>query len=117
MQIAYIKFNNRADQIRGFYELATKAQVTSLPGGVYAVPWKALALLDEETISYRRATDAEVPLKHGAIRAPLEPTYANAGMQALWERTQDRELVQALARGTSEEARWRSDGGKIAGGR
>ena len=45
MQIAYIKFNNREDQIRGFYELATKAQVTSLPGGVYAVPWKALELL------------------------------------------------------------------------
>jgi hypothetical protein len=69
MQIAYIKFNNRADQIRGFYALATKAQVTSLPGGIYAVPWKALALLDEENIAYRRATDAEVPLKHGAIRA------------------------------------------------
>jgi len=47
----------------------------------------------------------------------LEPKYANAIVQALWERTQDRELVQALARGTSEEARWRSDGGKIAGGR
>jgi hypothetical protein len=53
MQIAYIKFNNREDQVRGFYELATKAQVTSLPGGVYAVPWKALSLLDEENISYR----------------------------------------------------------------
>jgi hypothetical protein len=25
--------------------------------------------------------------------------------------------VQALARGTSEEARWRVDGGKTAGGR
>jgi hypothetical protein len=73
MQIAYIKFNNRADQIRGFYELATKAQVTSLPGGVYAVPWKALALLDEENISYRRATDAEVPLKYGTIRTPIAP--------------------------------------------
>jgi hypothetical protein len=68
MQISYIKFNSREDQVRGFYELATKAQVTGLPGGVYAVPWKALSLLDEENISYRRATDAEVPLKHGAIR-------------------------------------------------
>jgi len=35
MQIAYIKFNNRAEQIRGFYAFATKAQVTSLPGEVY----------------------------------------------------------------------------------
>jgi len=47
----------------------------------------------------------------------LEPKYANAILQALWERTQDRELVRALAHGTSEEALWRIDGGKIAGGR
>ncbi len=73
MEIAYIKFNRREDQVRGFFELATKAQVTSLPGGVYAVPWKALSLLDAENISYRRATDAEVPLKHGAIRSPIAP--------------------------------------------
>jgi hypothetical protein len=73
MQIAYIKFNSREDQVRGFYELATKAQVASLPGGVYAVPWKALSLLDEQNISYRRATDAEVPLKHGSIRTPVAP--------------------------------------------
>jgi len=73
MQLAYIKFNSREDQIRGFYGLATKTQVTSLPGGVYAVPWQSLSLLDEQNISYRRATDAEVPLKHGAIRAPVTP--------------------------------------------
>ncbi|HIE50261.1 MAG TPA: hypothetical protein EYP85_00755 [Armatimonadetes bacterium] len=71
MQIAYIKFNSREDQVRGFYELATKARVTSLPGGVYAVPLKALPLLDEQNISYRRATDAEVPLNHGSIRTPV----------------------------------------------
>ncbi len=73
MQIAYIKFTSREDQVRGFYALATKAQVTSLPGGVYAVPWQALALLDEQHIAYRRATDAEVPLKYGAIRTPVTP--------------------------------------------
>jgi len=73
MQIAYIKFTSRQDQVRGFYALATKAQVTSLPGGVYAVPWKALALLDEQHIAYRRASDAEVPLNHGAIRTPVAP--------------------------------------------
>jgi len=71
MQIAYVKFNSREDQVLGFYELATKAQVTSLPGGVYAVPLKALSLLDEQNISYRRATDVEVPLKHGAIRTTV----------------------------------------------
>jgi hypothetical protein len=47
----------------------------------------------------------------------LEPQYAKEILQALWERTQDRDLVQALARGTSEEARWRIDGDKIPGGR
>ncbi len=71
MRIVYIKFNSREDQICGFYELATKAQVTSLLGGVYAVPLKALLLLDEQNISYRRATDAEVPVKHGSIRTPV----------------------------------------------
>jgi len=47
----------------------------------------------------------------------LEPKYATVILQALWERTQDRELVRALARGTSAEAVWRIDGGKMAGGR
>ena len=47
----------------------------------------------------------------------LEPRYATVILQALWERTQDRELVRTLAHGTSEEALWRIDGGKIAGGR
>ena len=88
MQIAYIKFNSREDQIRGFYELATKAQVTSLPGGVYAVPWKALSLLDEKHISYRRATDAEVPLKHGAIRTPTAPIRIRGLIQATQQRRQ-----------------------------
>src|SRR5262249_48042858 len=35
----------------------------------------------------------------------LEPRYASDIVQALWEWTQDRDLVQALAHGTSEEAR------------
>ena len=73
MQISYMKFTSRPDQVRGFYALATKAQVTSVPDGVYAVPWKALALLDEQHIAYRRASDAEVPLHHGAIRTPVAP--------------------------------------------
>jgi hypothetical protein len=42
MQVAYMQFNSREDQVRGFYELATKAQVTSVPEAVSAVPWKAL---------------------------------------------------------------------------
>ena len=43
----------------------------SPPEGV--VPGKALSLLDEENISYRRANDAEVPLKHSTIRTPIAP--------------------------------------------
>ena len=39
----------------------------------------------------------------------LEPKYANDIVEALWEWTQDREFVQALARGTSEEALWRGN--------
>jgi len=76
MQIAYITFTSRQDQVRGFYALATKAQVTSVPGGVYAVPWKALALLDAQHIAYRRATEAEVPLHHGAMRTPVAPVLS-----------------------------------------
>jgi len=43
--------------------------------------------------------------------------YATAILQALWARMRDGDLVRALARGTSEKALWRIDGGKIAGGR
>jgi len=39
----------------------------------------------------------------------LEPKYANDIVEALWEWTQDRDLVQALARGTSEEPLWRGN--------
>jgi hypothetical protein len=46
----------------------------------------------------------------------LESKYATVILQALWERIQDRELVRTLAHGSSEEALWRIDGGKIAGG-
>jgi hypothetical protein len=47
----------------------------------------------------------------------LDPKYARSILQALWERTQDRDLVRALARGTPEEARWRVNGGEMARGR
>ena len=38
----------------------------------------------------------------------LEPRYASAILPRLWERTHDRELALALARGTPEERRWRA---------
>ncbi len=70
MKLAYIKFNNRENQVRGFYELATKAKVISLPNGLYSVPFKSLELLDAQNISYRRATDQEVIEANGQIRNP-----------------------------------------------
>ena len=39
----------------------------------------------------------------------LEPKYANDIVEALWEWTQDKDLVEALARGTSKEALWRGN--------
>jgi O-antigen ligase len=76
--------------------------------GLYALQqWETLGPVERTRV-----------VQHLRSAAQLDPTtYANAVLQALWERTQDRELVQALARGTSEEARWRIDAGKIAGGR
>ena len=76
--------------------------------GLYALQqWETLGPVERTRV-----------VQHLRSAAQLDPAiYANAAMQALWERTQDRELVQALARGTSEEGLWRIDGGKIAGGR
>ena len=71
MKIVYIKFNTNADKVRGFYQLATKARVSSLPNGIYAVPVSSLHILDAQHISYRRATDEEVANAHGKIRNPF----------------------------------------------
>jgi hypothetical protein len=60
MQTVFIRFLTQEDRVRGFYELATRARVGSLPGEVYQVPIEALRLLEDLHIAYRRATDAEV---------------------------------------------------------
>lgn len=76
--------------------------------GLYALQqWETLGLAERTRMVQQLRSAAQ-----------LDPeTYATAVMQAVWKRTQDRELVQTLARGTSEDALWRVDGGKIAGGR
>lgn len=61
MQTIYIKFLTQEDRVRGFYELAVHARISSLPGEVYQVPLDALKVLEDQHIGYRRATDAEVP--------------------------------------------------------
>ena len=60
MQTIFIRFLTQEDRVRGFYELATRARISSLPGEMYHVPIEALRLLDDQHIAYRRATDAEV---------------------------------------------------------
>ena len=60
MNTIYIKFNSREHQIRGYYELATRASVSSLPDGIYIVPVKALSILDDQHIAYSRISNPEV---------------------------------------------------------
>jgi hypothetical protein len=70
MQTAFIRFSTQEDRVRGFYELATRAHISSLPGEVYQIPIDALRLLDDQHIAYRRATDAEVKAAHDQVRNP-----------------------------------------------
>ena len=70
MQTVYIRFLSQDDRVRGFYELATRAHISSLPGEVYQVPIDALRLLEDQHIAYRRATDAEVKGAHDQVRNP-----------------------------------------------
>ena len=87
--------------------LDSTAAFTHYSAGLYALQqWETLPAAERARVvqQLRRALQRE-------------PKYATVILQALWERTQDRELVRALAHGTAEEAVWRIDGGKIAGGR
>ncbi len=70
MQTVYIKFLTEADRARGFFELAKRSRVGSLPGQVYQTPFEGLKILEEMHIDYRRATDAEVKDAHDQVRNP-----------------------------------------------
>jgi hypothetical protein len=70
MQTVFIRFLTQQDRVRGFYELATRHSVSSLPGEIYQVPIDAIRLLDGQHIAYRRATDAEVKEAHDKVRNP-----------------------------------------------
>ena len=69
MQTIFVKFLSEADRAKGFFELAKRSGIGSLPGQVYQVPLAALPILDEIHIDYRRATDAEVKDAHGSVRS------------------------------------------------
>jgi len=70
MQTIFIRFLTHEDRVRGFYELATRARISSLPGELYQVPIEALRLLEEQHIAFRRATDVEVKEAHDQVRNP-----------------------------------------------
>jgi hypothetical protein len=70
MQTLFIKFATEEDRVRGFYELATRSRVASLPGRIYQVSIDSLRLLENQQIAYRRATDEEVKAAHGQVRNP-----------------------------------------------
>lgn len=70
MTTIYIRFLTHDDRVRGFYALATRSRVGSLPGEIYQVPIEALKLLDDQQIGYRRATDDEVKTAHDQVRNP-----------------------------------------------
>ena len=70
MQSIFIRFLTPEDRVRGYYELATKARISSLPREVYQVPIEALRLLEDQHIAYRRATDSEVNDAHDQVRNP-----------------------------------------------
>ncbi|MCI0637619.1 MAG: hypothetical protein L0Y72_08190 [Gemmataceae bacterium] len=70
MQTFYIKFLNDEDRKRGFYELARRSRIGSLPGEVYQVSREALKILEDRHIGYRRASDDEVKIAHDQVRNP-----------------------------------------------
>jgi hypothetical protein len=71
MRSVFVRFLTSNDRVCGFYELATRACVSSLPGEVYQVPLEALHLLEARHIAYRQATEAEVKAAHDQIRNPI----------------------------------------------
>jgi hypothetical protein len=47
-----IKFKTKQDQVNGFYELATKGRVRSLPDDFFEIADRYLKILDEAGIAY-----------------------------------------------------------------
>lgn len=75
MQTVFIKFLTPQDRVRGFYVVARRSRINSFPGEVYQVPLDALRLLEDQHISYRRATDAEVKAAHDQVRNPSPAVF------------------------------------------
>ena len=73
MQTVFIRFATEEDRVRGFYQLATRFRIGSFPGQIYQVPLEALRILDEQHITYRRATDAVIKTRGVKVLPPNPP--------------------------------------------
>lgn len=70
MHTIFVKFLTEDDRVRGFFELAKRSRIGSLPGELYQIPLEGLKLLDGLQIAYRRATDIEVKDANDQVRNP-----------------------------------------------
>ncbi len=67
-----IRFASEADEVIGFYVLATQSRLRGLPGGVYELAKPGLALLDKNSIGYSLVPPSEDASDESqAIRNPL----------------------------------------------
>jgi hypothetical protein len=67
-----IRFASEADEVNGFYVLATQSRLRGLPDGVYELARPGLALLDENSIRYILVPPSEDASDGSeAIRNPL----------------------------------------------
>ncbi len=48
-----IKFKTKRDQVKGFYQLATKGRVRSLPDDIFEIASRYLKILDDAGIAYK----------------------------------------------------------------
>lgn len=66
-----IRFASAADEVNGFYLLATHSRLRALPNGVYELSRPALALLDQNSIGYSLLPSSGPTDESEAIRNPL----------------------------------------------
>jgi hypothetical protein len=66
-----IRFASEADEVNGFYVLATHSRLRGLPDGVYELSKPALALLDRDSIRYTLVPTSGAADEPQAIRNPL----------------------------------------------
>jgi hypothetical protein len=66
-----LRFASEADEVNGFYVLATLARVRGLPDGTYEISRPGLALLDDHSIRYSLISTSDVVDDSEAPRNPL----------------------------------------------